>query len=655
MIAAMTCECLLVSRAKMPRWTGSALANVFCMLLPLLAGCAMSNNALPSTQQGVSFQGKAYGGQQPIVGAHVYLYAANDTGYGGPSFSPTSYNASISLLSSSVLTNNPTNSGEDANSNYYVTSKSDGSFTITGDYTCTTGQQLYIYSIGGDPGGGVNSAAGIMAALGSCSSISSSTSVTVDEASTIALAYASAGFASDALHISSSSTALSKQGIANAFAMATNLVDMKLGLALASPASNTNGTAPQQEINTLANILAACVNTAGPGSSACSTLLPAAASTSGTTPTDTATAAINIAQNPAANVMTLYGIPTPGAPFGPVLTAQPNDWTVVLNFPQSFSQLSPTNAPPQFRIDNLGNAWVSPYGVSHLYEFSPLGASMAGFNFTTNVSALDITPYNTFEIAGVGLQEIETYTAAGTFGGAGAQLPSTHLTANVLASDHTDIWLAYGPQGSTFSTTLDGPVIFTTAQTGLKIPQAIALDASLNAWVNDGGQALVAEISSSGTVLSGSGYTSPGMTSPSQSATSIAIDQTGAVWVIGNQSVVFFIPPAFGLPYASSPTGITGGGLYQPQSLAMDGADRLWVRNYTAQLIEYEGGTVLSGATGYQLDGRSEPANIAIDGSGNVWSVASDSVQIMVGAATPVVTPLSANLTTPYNKPASMP
>jgi hypothetical protein len=496
-----------------------------------------------------------------------------------------------------------------------------------------------------------------MAALGSCSSISSSTTVTVDEASTIALAYAAAGFASDALHISSNSTALSKQGIANAFAMATNLVDMKLGLALASPASNTNGIVPQQEINTLANILAACLNTAGPGSDACSTLLPAAASTSGATPTDTATAAINIAQNPAANVMTLYDIPMPYAPFGPALTAQPNDWTVVLNFPQNFSN-SPTGLPPPFKIDALGNAWVWTYNSAHLSEFSPLGASMAGFNVPYSITALEISPTNQFLIAEAGQQSFRTYSPAGVSGVASVPiLPSQQDWMNLLAATPTNVWLAYGPEFAA-STTVESYAAgsaLTSATTGVKNPQAIAFDASLNAWVNDGGQALVAEISSSGTVISGSGYISPGMTSPSQSATSIAIDQIGTVWVIGNQSVVFFIPPAFGLPYTSSRTGITGGGLYLPQSLAMDGADRLWVRNHTAQLIEYEGGVVLSGATGYQLDGRSEPANIAIDGSGNVWSVASDSVQIMVGAATPVVTPLSANLTTPYSKPASMP
>ena len=77
--------------------------------------------------------------------------------------------------------------------------------------------------------------------------------------------------------------------------------------------------------NTLANILAACVNTPGT-TSACSTLFTNAlpGGTTGTQPTDTATAAIDIAHNPAANITALYGLATANPPFSPALSAQPN-------------------------------------------------------------------------------------------------------------------------------------------------------------------------------------------------------------------------------------------------------------------------------------------------------------------------------------------
>jgi len=58
----------------------TAFAVLFCSLL--IAGCATGPLAPPSAQQGLSIQGSVHGGQQPIKGAHVYLFAANTTGYG---------------------------------------------------------------------------------------------------------------------------------------------------------------------------------------------------------------------------------------------------------------------------------------------------------------------------------------------------------------------------------------------------------------------------------------------------------------------------------------------------------------------------------------------------------------------------------------------
>src|ERR1019366_9144135 len=98
------------------------------------------------------------------------------------------------------------------------------------------------------------------------------------EVSTVAAAYAFAGFATDAVHVSSSGTPLAKVGIQNAFANAANLATLSTGQALATPPGNPNGAAPQANVNTLANILASCVNTdgtiSGPTSpTACYTLL----------------------------------------------------------------------------------------------------------------------------------------------------------------------------------------------------------------------------------------------------------------------------------------------------------------------------------------------------------------------------------------------
>jgi hypothetical protein len=112
--------------------------------------------------------------------------------------------------------------------------------------------------------------------------------IVVNEVSTVAAAYAMAGFATDATHVGSSGTALALTGIANAFANAAILAGVALAV---TPAGEW--TVPLTETNMLANILAACVNSNGAGST-CTTLFANAESAglTGTAPTDTATVAI---------------------------------------------------------------------------------------------------------------------------------------------------------------------------------------------------------------------------------------------------------------------------------------------------------------------------------------------------------------------------
>ena len=122
------------------------LRGVFLAVLCLsLAGCGAQ---LPpnSPLAGGNLRGNMHGGQQPISGASVQLYAAGTNGYGS---------SATALLSAPVIT--------DAN----------GAFSITGNYTCPSStSQLYIVATGGNPGltpGTNNAAIALMAALGSYS------------------------------------------------------------------------------------------------------------------------------------------------------------------------------------------------------------------------------------------------------------------------------------------------------------------------------------------------------------------------------------------------------------------------------------------------------------------------------------------------------
>lgn len=115
------------------------------------------------------------------------------------------------------------------------------------------------------------------------------------------------------MHVSSSSSTPGQTGIANAFSAIANLETLGTGVALAAtPAdSGGNGTVPQAEINTLANILASCINSSPTEGTQCPTLFSNATNAYGTEPTDTATAAINIAHNPGANIAALWGLAPP--------------------------------------------------------------------------------------------------------------------------------------------------------------------------------------------------------------------------------------------------------------------------------------------------------------------------------------------------------
>ena len=378
-------------------------------LLPLaflVTGCSLNSGNTSSPTQGTAFGGSIHGGRQPIAGAHIYLLAAATTAYGDPS---------VSLLNLSAT-------GRADFLGAYVTSNADGAFSISSDYTCTPNTQVYLYSQGGDPGAGPNDAAGLLAVLGNCpvdgNFAAATPFVAMNEVTTVAAAYAFAGYATDATHVASSGTPLALTGIANAFANASNIADLASGAALATTPAG-NGAAPQSTTNALANILAACVNSTGPGSITCSTLLGNATSDgtlSGATPIDTANAAINIAHNPAANVADLFNLIPTTAPFVPSLVAQPADYSLALNFTGGGITASQSLA-----IDSLGNVWAADTN-SALLKYSSLGVPLSGPTGFTNASlnnpsgiAIDRSSNIWLSNAGSGTTPLAQFDSFGNF------------------------------------------------------------------------------------------------------------------------------------------------------------------------------------------------------------------------------------------------
>jgi hypothetical protein len=636
-------------------------------LSALLTGCSLSPTAPSSgpvlgSSSAITIHGVLHGGQQPVSGAHIYLFAPNTTGYGGNGIAASSLNASLSMLNSSVTTNNPTNSGTDSNGNYYVTTDATGNFSISSDYSCATGytqsgatstvltgsQPVYLYAVGGNPGpsAAANSYAGFMASLGPCSGLGSSTTVFMNEVTTVAMAYAVSGFATDATHISSSGTALALTGINNAFANTTNLVNLTTGNALATT-PNGNGTVPQAELYTLANILATCVNSDPSNSSQCSTLTGAATSTGasgGTVPSDTATAAINIAHYPISNVSTLYNLPNGVNAFGGGLTGStpPNDFTITLAFSGGGLSYAPGNEPHGLAIDGSGNAWsVFTGGSNALSEFSPLGVP-------ANASGYSIGVYGMHSVA--------------------------------LDADSSHVWIANVANSSVVEFTISGATSATYTPSGIYEPLDVELDGSGNAWVSDSSSNGVLKLNSSG-VLQGSAIQGNGLLEP----VSIAIEPgaAGNVWlsnlhasdvsVFTNSGTALYDDTNGGVADAAgsaidstgniwfantsnqnvsklSSDGSSGSsfsvGASVKDALAIDGAGNVWITDNNTKNALFElnnSGTSLSGNNGF-VPAYGAPDALAIDGSGDVWysDVASPPRLLeVIGAAVPVVTPIA--------------
>ncbi|MBB5064180.1 NHL repeat-containing protein [Granulicella mallensis] len=642
----------------------SYVASLLGVALSLgLNGCSSNFGDVSNTPTltTMHIQGIVHGGQQPISGAHVYMYAASTAAYGGNGIaakSGTGSNASTSLLTAAT-------EHADSKGLHYVITNAAGSFDINGDFACTPTTQVYLYSTGGNPqlagvgaGGTVNSAATLLAVVGDCASATPSaafpnaTTVSMNELSTVAAAYALAGFATDPLHIGAPSAvsghSLSAIGLANAFNMALNLVNQAAGTPNATLPLNSKAVVPVTTINTLGDILAACVNSTGVSSSGCNTLFTN--TTYSTKPTDTATAAINIAQHPGTNVSNLLALATNASPFQTFLTTA-NDFSIGINYTGTLS------VPFEIAVDDAGNAWVANSVANSVVEFSSAGKLLSGANgygsggglnepfgiaidgsgnaWVTNLQGNSVTKLSS---TGAVLSGTNGYTGGGLDEPQGIAIDSSGdvWVANVFDAvtklSSTGALLS-GTHGYTGSGTSGGQVS----------AQAIAIDGAGNAWVSDQNN-LVTELSSTGAFLSGTGgYSGGGLDSPD----GIAIDSLGDAWVVNveGKSVTKFSNTG---AFLSGTGGDTGGGLSFPEAIAIDGSGNAWVANSGGNsVIELSSaGTALSGTKGYTGGGLSFPEAIAIDGSGNAWvtNLDSDLVTEMIGIATPVITPIVAGL-----------
>jgi PKD repeat protein len=618
---------------------------------------------------GSGLSGIVRSGNMPVAGAHVYLFAANTTGYGQPS---------VPLLSGTGYS--------DANG-AYVLSGSNGAFTLPSGFSCATHEQMYVYALGGTVGTSTNPGAGLLSALGACGYLNANTYVTVNEVTTVAAAYAMSGYATGPTQVSSPNTAAALAGIGNAFLNASNLASVANGAALAATPPG-NGTAPQTTVNTLGNILNACVSAAS-SSTACTTLYADAESggSTGAAPTDTATAAINIAHNQGANGSTLYALMS-AQPFTPVLTTAPHDWTMGISFTGVYQSEG-------LAVDGAGDVWVlqypSPYGqYPVLTELASNGDVLSSDNTTCSAgteaipAAISVdTNGNVWLLVNAGSTGVDSngneysyyQVSYCTVSSAGVMLSPPG--GYVLGGDSTASLELFGlandgsgngwfPSTTLLETTLSGSTLESYVIGNAPIGAEVAIDGSGNFWVTSQSTNGIVKLSASGNLLSPpNGYIGGGLYPPA----AIAIDNAGNAWATNSENGYIYTGTSIsklssnGTPLSGS--GFTNSVMTNPYALAIDGSGNVWIANGN----DYEGdNSVLelspSGALSMSINHANSikeyldgPQSIAVDGAGNVWFSDGDTntVTEFLGVATPVVTPLAANLQALYNAPASKP
>ena len=636
--------------------------------LPLFAaiGCGVGTPITSITTPSISsgIQGKMYGGQQPIVGATVSVFAMNTGSYGAV---PT-------LLGQSVLTD------------------AYGQFSY-GTYTCPANNPpVYILGQGGSAGSGYNAAIALTAGIGNCNT-APNVYANINEVTTAATAFALSHFFSSYLgggHDYFGGTATAAEGN-NAGLVAANLntipllVSIPYGTANSSTATVTLDTA---KLNSIANTLAACVNTAGPTSIQC-TMLFNNTKTPGTnsTPSDVLQAATQMALYPYSNVTNLFNLAGGSPPF-PGLGTAPADWTLGASFTApnlglSIAGSSVSGTASNIDIDATGRVWfptnkASAHGVAYFDPATTTFSSVYGTGVTSpQYVAIDtsatpiiyvsdsasnkVVAVSTASPSAAGLT---TYTVPGASTLGPIAISANPTTANaVLVSAVT----SSSPTGFGFyefdaaNTTPTFQAAYTAPANGIAPYTRDSPSGYYEVEVSSSGSNSYCYLESSyadliattpysyDTVLTRPSTTqciSGGVAQISQGSNeALSVVTTSHLFCSLNQSGCFDAPVATNLPVG----------------IAVDGDRQVWVANSGSTSVSTfaysnpQSYTVTSPIPYSHSATMPTPYGLAIDRSGNVWTSNAGCVNTtntpctpgsyvlseIIGAAAPVLTPLA--------------
>jgi hypothetical protein len=494
----------------------------------------------------------------------------------------------------------------------------------------------------------------------------------------------------------------------NTFAI---LADAATGLANTSKSISATGggsiasgvaltaTPEAAKINTLANIISACVNGADATAAACGTLFTAAAPpipnttnlNGGNFPaaTDTLQALFYILTNPSnsntTNLSTLFGLqPAVGAPYLPSLAAAPTDWTIGVSYASTGASSACgtgnfISSPTDINIDALNNVWFGNAQTGgNLSAISAAGAPLYCVNFDAGASATG----GTIDANVVGPNN---YSPNVWFAG-----PSTMYRYN----PNTKATLAFPVVVTPLAITADGAGnVYFTAVAGAtgslyQLPGAASASAAVtpvqisnlvganplrlmadntsstpqatagNIWVSSGA-GNISQVSPTTTTGAGvtNGFLTTTYTAPLGSSYGITLDHnsdvfisavdSGAIVQLAHSGAATWTPATGNWPFSAPATaGING-----PKGIAVDGRANTWIPNSGASSlseISFFGPNPLSPATGFQKDPTFLNAStaLAIDQAGNVWvaGTGNNFITEIVGGAVPLYQPYAVGI-----------
>jgi sugar lactone lactonase YvrE len=586
----------------------------------------------PTPTPAPSISGHVKGALGPISGSQVTLYQAGQD----------AYRAGAAVLGS-------------------ATTDSNGKFTV-GFIPSARPGLLYLVAIGGNAGAGNNSAIGMMGVVGR--SNAAPDSVTLNELTTVAGEWALAQFL-DSTGQQAGAPLSNAVGIVNAARQALdNLVDITTGEPssdLPSIAECASGVPPVncdalERLNTLANIIAACVQSTGPSATlpscaaatnACDIVLACSGTPVGAT---TLQAAHSIATNPLSNVSQLFAAQSLAQPYQPILPDAPEGFEIALNVA---ALVAGFRNPLSCETDLLGDLWVANAGGNTVIKLSPIGRFIgkfapAGAKFNQPFD-MAISGKNNVWVTNSGGTSVTELDSNGNLIGnhspAGAliNLPfgieidaannvwignyGNNSISELLASDNYASGLNFAPTGAA----LNGPV-------------EIVIDTSGNVFTGNFNGKSVSELTASSGYTTGFNFAAAGALFASPKG--LGLDASNNVWATNFNSVNASELTAISGYTTGSSFSPIGAALVAPASLQLDSSGNVWIANF-------DGGTLsvlLAGCTSESCNGQSfapagadmnAPYGIAVDASGNVWITNSgnNSVSEFIGLAAPTGVP----------------